>query len=254
VTFEFNLKGDRRAAIAALAATLLLGSVGTVNAEPQAQSWIVGTWVLAAADKLLPDGARVPDYGPNPHGICVFTSDGYYSLQIYRTDRLKFSSGEKFSGTPEEYKDVSLGMSVGFGRYNVDPVKHTITFHRDRNSVPNLDGTTGEDTYELNGDELSWKVAPRKDGSILATGVAAHLKEALPNLEATQLRPLAERIAAGDNVSVPGLTAPIVHEALANGFGWVMLYGGIGVWIMARISFLIFNAGAVRQPKVQPSE
>jgi hypothetical protein len=84
--------------------------------------------------------------------------------------------------------------------------------------------------------------------------VAAHLKEALPNLEATQLRPLAERIAAGDNVSVPGLTAPIVHEALANGFGWVMLYGGIGVWIMAGISFLIFNAGAVRQPKVQPSE
>jgi EmrB/QacA subfamily drug resistance transporter len=91
-------------------------------------------------------------------------------------------------------------------------------------------------------------------GFILATGVAAHLKEALPGLDATQLRPLAERIAAGDNASVPGLTPPIVHEALANGFGWVMLYGAIGVWIMSALSFLIFNVGAVREVKVQPSE
>jgi hypothetical protein len=169
MTFEFHLKGHRRYAVLALAATFLLGSGGTVNAEPQPPPWIVGTWVLAAADKLRPDGVRVADYGPDPHGLCIFTSDGYYSLQIYRTNRLKFSSGEKFSGTPEEYKDVSLGMSTGFGRYSVDPVKHTITFHRDRNSVPNLDDTTGANPYELKGDELSWKVTPRKDGSIPIT-------------------------------------------------------------------------------------
>ena len=173
MTFEFNLKGHRRCAVAALAATLVLGSGGTVTAEPQAsaqaQASIVGTWHLAAADKLLPDGTRVQDYGPDPHGLCIFTSDGYYSLQIYRAERLKFSSGEKFSGTPEEYKDASLSMSVSFGRYSVDPVKHTITFQRNRNSVPNLDDTTGVNPYELNGDELSWKVAARKDGSIPIT-------------------------------------------------------------------------------------
>jgi len=169
MTFEFNLKSHRHGAVAALAATLLLGSCGTANATPQTPPWIVGTWVLAAADKLRPDGVRVDDYGPNPHGLCIFTSDGYYSLQIYRTERLKFSSGEKFSGTLEEYKDASLGMSAGFGRYNVDPVKHTITFQRDRSSVPNLDDTTGVNPYELKGDELSWKVAARKDGSIPIT-------------------------------------------------------------------------------------
>lgn len=169
MTFEFNLEGQRRCAVAALAATLLLGPGGTVNAEPQAHPSIVGTWVLAAADKLRPDGVRVPDYGPNPHGLCIFTADGYYSLQIYRAERLKFSSGEKFTGTPEEYKDASLGMSAGFGRYSVDPVKHTITFQRDRSSVPNLDDTTAVNSYELNGGELSWKVAARNDGSIPIT-------------------------------------------------------------------------------------
>jgi EmrB/QacA subfamily drug resistance transporter len=88
-------------------------------------------------------------------------------------------------------------------------------------------------------------------GFILASGVLAHLKGALPNLGAVQLRLLAESIAAGNAVSVPGVTNSIAHEALGSGFGWVMLYGGIGVWIMAGISFLIFNARSLRQAEIQ---
>jgi hypothetical protein len=81
--------------------------------------------------------------------------------------------------------------------------------------------------------------------------VLAHLKDALSGIGADQLRLLAERIAAGNTASVPELTGSVVHEALASGFGWVMLYGGVGVWIMAGISFVIFNARPARQPKVQ---
>jgi hypothetical protein len=165
---RFDIQASRRATMGVLATALLLGAAGTVKAEAP-PAWIVGTWVLAAADKLLPSGTRVSDYGADPRGLCIFTADGYYSLQIYGSDRLKFASGEKFSGTPEEYKAASLGISAGFGRYSVDQVNHTITFHRDRNSVPNLDDTTGVDKYELNGDELSWQVARRKDGSIPIT-------------------------------------------------------------------------------------
>ncbi|WP_407146666.1 MFS transporter [Bradyrhizobium sp. ORS 86] len=91
-------------------------------------------------------------------------------------------------------------------------------------------------------------------GFILASGVLAHLKAVLPGLDADQLRGLAEKIAAGNTVSMPELTAPVVHQALASGFGWVMLYGGIGVWIMAGISFVIFNARPLRQPRVQYPE
>jgi len=151
-----------------LAAALIVSLTASAQNTKQTPD-IVGTWVLAAADKLLPDGTRVEDYGPHPHGLCIFTSDGYYSLQIYRAERLKFSSGEKLNGTPEEYKDVSLGMSSGFGRYTFDPVKGTLTFHIDRSSVPNLDDTTQVRSIELKGDELSWKVTARKDGSIPIT-------------------------------------------------------------------------------------
>lgn len=132
---------------------------------------VVGTWSLAKAEKLLPDGTRVSDYGDNPHGLVIFTSDGYYSVQIYRADHAKFSSGDKLKGTPDEYKQASLSTSSHFGRYSVDPVKHTITFHIDRSTFPNWDDTTQVRTYEINGDELSWKVAPRPDGSIPITVV-----------------------------------------------------------------------------------
>lgn len=153
-----------------LAAALIVFLTASAQNTKQTPD-IVGTWVLAAADKLLPDGTRVQDYGPNPHGLVIFTADGYYSLQIYRAERLKFASGDKFDGTLEEYKEVSLSMSTSFGRYSVDPAKHTITFMRDRSSVPNLDDKTGVDPYELKGDELSWKVAARKDGSIPITAL-----------------------------------------------------------------------------------
>ena len=150
----------------------LLAALLTVSASAMAQdASIVGTWVLTAAEKLLPDGKRVPDYGPNPHGLAIFTADGYYSVQIYRAERLKFSSGDKFKGTFEEYQDASLSMSVSFGRYTFDPAKHTLTLQVDRSSVPNRDDTTAVRSYELKGDELSWKVAPRQDGSVPITVV-----------------------------------------------------------------------------------
>jgi hypothetical protein len=162
----------------------------TVAAQPDS---IVGAWALTAADKLLPDGTRVPDYGSNPHRLVIFTPEGYYSVQIYRADRLKFASGDKFKGTLEEYRDASLSMSVSFGRYSVDPVKHTITFQTDRSSVPNRDDTTAVRPYTLRGDELSWKVAPRQDGSIPIT--------------------VLRKIPAGDQ---PRLTCPATFEEHNN--------------------------------------
>jgi hypothetical protein len=192
--FEFNLNGNRehrskpvpcetalrrsvrplglsarwvmtRVACLSLLAALLGVSVSASAKEPS----LVGTWVLTGADKLLPDGQRVPDYGPNPHGLVIFTADGFYSVQIYRTERIKFASGDKFNGTLDEYKDASLSTSVHFGRYSVDAAKHTITFKVDRSSNPNQDDTTAVRPYELKDDELSWKVAPRHDGSVPIT-------------------------------------------------------------------------------------
>lgn len=127
---------------------------------------LVGSWHLAAADKILPDGSQVADYGAAPRGIAIFTADGHYVIEIFRSERLKFASGDRSKGTPEEYKDAVLSTSCHFGTYTVDAAKGTITFHIDRASYPNWDETTRVSSYLLEGDKLTWRVPPRPDGSI----------------------------------------------------------------------------------------
>jgi hypothetical protein len=142
---------------------------GALTAVAQSGS-IVGAWALTAADKLLPNGTRTSDhYGDNPHGIAIFTADGHYAVEIYRADHTKFSSGGPLKGTPDEYKEALEGMSVHFGRYMVDPSRHTISFIIDRASFSDWDDTTQVRSYELKGDELSWRVPARPDGSIPIT-------------------------------------------------------------------------------------
>lgn len=127
---------------------------------------LAGSWRLIAADKILPDGSRVNDYGSDPHGIAIFTTAGNYVVEIYRNQRMKFASGDRDKGTPEEYKDALYSSSCHFGTYAVDIIKSTITFNIDRSSFPNADQTSQVRSFTLKGDTLSWRVAARADGSI----------------------------------------------------------------------------------------
>jgi hypothetical protein len=127
---------------------------------------VVGTWRLTAADKILSDGTQVADYGADPHGIAVFTADGHYAVEIFRSDRMKFASDDRAKGTPEEYKNAVLSNSCHFGTYVVDNSKGTITFNIERGSYPNWDQTTQVRSFTVKNDTLSWRVPPRADGSI----------------------------------------------------------------------------------------
>jgi hypothetical protein len=127
---------------------------------------LIGSWRLIAADKILADGTRVPDYGKDPHGIAIFTPTGNYVVEIFRNQRKKFASDDRTKGTPEEYKEAVLSGSCHFGTYVLDTVKNTISFYIDRSSIPNSDQTLQVRSFMLKGDTLSWQVPPRPDGSI----------------------------------------------------------------------------------------
>jgi len=127
---------------------------------------LVGYWRLTAADKILPGGSEAADYGTDPRGIAIFTADGHYVIEIFRSDRMKFASGDRAKGTPEEYKDAVLSASCHFGTYTVDEGKGTITFHTDRASFPNWDETTRVASFTLDGDKLDWHSSARPDGTI----------------------------------------------------------------------------------------
>jgi HAMP domain-containing protein len=93
-------------------------------------------------------------------------------------------------------------------------------------------------------------------GAILVGGILFHLKLNLPNtFGPAELGSLAQKIAAG-NLSAIRTEAPafaqidasgsLVHAALMRGFGWVMLYGGVGVAVLAVLSFVISGRGSRR--------
>lgn len=127
---------------------------------------LIGSWRLIAADKILPDGKQVTDYGTDPHGIAIFTAEGNYVVEIFRNQRMKFASGDRDKGTLEEYKDALFSSSCHFGTYALDAIKSTITFNIDRSSFPNSDQTKQVRSFTLKGDTLSWRVPARPDGSI----------------------------------------------------------------------------------------
>lgn len=148
----------------ALFSALSLGPWSLAGCAPPPAPSLAGAWMLSAADDLLPDGSRVKAYGERPEGFLILTPEGRYSLQIFRTDRPHFASGNKRRGTAAEYEAAVLGMSSHIGRYAVDPAGKIITFYVERASYPNWDGAEQKRPFELVGDELSYRVPLTPDG------------------------------------------------------------------------------------------
>jgi len=158
----------------ALKATILaiLCLIGGKTAHADTAAELVGTWAVVLVDNILPDGSRVALYGPHPQGLLMFDPHGRYSLQLMRTDRVKFASNDKSKGTAEEIKAAVEDSNSHFGRYSVAPDGRTIIFQIEHASFPNWDGTVQVRSFSLTGDRLTYRVpSPTTDRS--ATGEVA---------------------------------------------------------------------------------
>lgn len=152
-----------------LVASLLSAALGvacrSAEVRPTA-SPLAGTWRLEAADKLLPDGTRVRDYGAHPDGRMMIDDQGRYVLVIFKAERPNFASPDKALGTDAEFRAAELGASCHHGTIRVDLDAKTLTFLIEDASFPNWRGQTQVRVYELQGDVLSYRVPPRSDGSV----------------------------------------------------------------------------------------
>jgi hypothetical protein len=156
--------------IVALAVAWLATASGLTAQSPAPAAAVspslAGTWSLVAADDIRPDGTRVQGYGTNPRGLLILNADGRYSLQLFRSDRPKFASGNKRQGSAAEYEAAVMGMSSHVGRYDVHSANSTITFRIELASFPNWEGTEQTRPFELHGDELSYRVPATADGTV----------------------------------------------------------------------------------------
>ena len=152
--------------IAVILPVLVAGSNRSLSGDardPDAEKF-VGSWTLVSADAIHADGTRSGDYGASPKGLLMIDASGHYSLQIYKTERKKFASGDKLKATPAEYADAILGASTHFGTLEVDSASHVFTLHVEYSSYPNQEGISQKRSYELKDGVLTYRVATRPNG------------------------------------------------------------------------------------------
>ena len=98
--------------------------------------------------------------------MLLIDAHGNYSLQIFKSERPRFASNDKATGTPDEFREAVLGSSTHYGTLTVDPAKHKLAFHIIDSSYPNWIGQTQTRSYQLKDGELSYRVPPRANGDI----------------------------------------------------------------------------------------
>ena len=149
----------------ALVATL--AGLGARDAHVPTRAFpLQGTWTLVAADKIQPNGETTRDYGEHPKGGLVVDAMGRYSLQIFKSERLRFASDTKADGSADELRSAVMGSSTHYGTMTMDERAGVLVFAIEGSSFPNWEGTTQRRQYSLDGAELRYKVPPRADGSI----------------------------------------------------------------------------------------
>jgi len=123
--------------IAALGLTLSFG--GTVVAQQKSiKEQLVGTWGYVSSNATRQDGNSL--WGEHANGLFILTESGYFSWQVFRSDRPKFASNNRLNATPDELKATNQGSLAYFGTYSVDEANNTVTFRTQASTFPNSEG------------------------------------------------------------------------------------------------------------------
>lgn len=116
---------------------------------------IIGAWDFVVAEVTAPDGKTSFPFGETPKGILIFTPDGRFAQIHVASDVPKFASGNRLTGTAEEYATVNRRSLSVFGTYTVDEAKKTVTYKIIASTFPNWEGEAQTRTIDkLNADEF----------------------------------------------------------------------------------------------------
>jgi Lipocalin-like domain len=126
-------------AVAGLGLALAPGA--SVAQQKSMKDQLVGAWTLLLVDSVKDDGTHVPEFGPNPDGVLMFSPNGRYSLEIARASLPKFASNDRDKGTADENKAVVQGTLSHFGTYAINDGDKSVSFRIESSSFPNWDGT-----------------------------------------------------------------------------------------------------------------
>src|SRR3982074_3552139 len=113
-------------AIVALALGLFGGDAA---AQKSLKEQIVGSWDFVVAEITAADGKKSYPFGETPKGILIFTPDGRFAQIHVASDVPRIASGNRLTGTADEYAAIMRQSLAVLGSYTVDEEKKTVTFN-----------------------------------------------------------------------------------------------------------------------------
>jgi hypothetical protein len=132
----------------------------SIAQQKSAKDMLVGAWTLLLVDGVKADGTHVPQFGPNPDGILMFSPSGRYSVQFERANLPKVKANDREKATADETKAIATGTLAHFGIYTANDADKTFTMHIEASSFPNWDGTKQvRKITALTDDVLTYNVA-----------------------------------------------------------------------------------------------
>ena len=102
---------------------------------------VVGSWNLISG-YMDNHGKRIDILGPHPGGMVVFTEDLHFIVIVHNPDIPKFASGDRATGTPEEYKMAVMSSLGVYGTYTVDENGDFLEQHVIGSTFPNMNGSS----------------------------------------------------------------------------------------------------------------
>jgi hypothetical protein len=135
--------------VTVLAAALLIGTVypGFAKAA-NLRDQLLGSWSFVLAEITAADGKTSYPFGESPRGALIFAPDGRFAQIHIAGEAPKIASGNRLTGTPEEYAAIMRGSLSVFGTYVVDEEKRTVTYSIEGSSFPNWVGEKQTRTIE----------------------------------------------------------------------------------------------------------
>jgi len=129
---------------------------------------LVGSWRLMSFEMRDTNGNISYPWGKDTQGYLMYNADGYMSVTVMSSNRLKFSSADVKGGTTEE-KVAAADTYVSYcGTYEIQ--QNTVIHHIELSFFPNWIGVDQKRMLSLEGDHLSLIIPPITVAGVERTG------------------------------------------------------------------------------------
>jgi hypothetical protein len=156
------IKASKKIFLLCFASLLILISVAfkTTDSSDKIKSMkknnVAGTWNLISA-YMDNHGTRLDILGSHPGGMVIFTEDLHFVVVLNNPDIPKFVSGDRLTGTPEEYKSSVVNSLGVYGTYTIDENGDFLEEHILGSTFQNMNGTIrgrNEITEKVDGNRM----------------------------------------------------------------------------------------------------